>query len=226
MSCLPFMVVCLLSHTIPDSLPVIVASHGSQDFSLSLHNDLFRTRYGEPWLISASPSMPCSCCDAFQPDRLFDGDLATAWVSAAEDLQEPAYICVQAPLPPGPESERYFCFLDSYGDEERIDMSLFCVGSLIIWNGWQASTETWRDYGRIKRILVWNNDRMYCVVDLQDTMDPQLVDIIRLVIQNPSRWQMTISWGDSLRFEIIDVYPGDVHQNIGLSEILIVWSAG
>lgn len=57
-------------------------------------------------------------------------------------------------------------------------------------------------------------------------MRPQSVDIQRFAIDNLERWQISMLYGNSLKFQIIDVYPGDTYQNIGLSEFLISWSAG
>jgi len=224
MNYLLFIAICFLTHEVPDSLPVIQAYDAEESSLLSF--DSFRTRYGESWLISASPSMPCADCDSFHLDNIFDGDLATAWISAAEDAQASEYICVQSPLAPDPENEQYFYFTDIWGDEDRITKDIFCVSSFYIYNGWQKSPDTWREYSRIKRILVWNNDRMYCVIELEDTMCPQIVDILRFVIDNPERWHINMPYGDRLKFEIIDVYPGDTYQNIGVSELLIGWSAG
>jgi hypothetical protein len=222
-----FVAMCSISPEIPDSIPVFQAYAGSEDiFSSCLDYESWRTRYGEPWLLSASPSMPSTACDSFQLDNIFDGDLATAWISSAEDAHASEYICVQSPLAPDPENEQYFYFTDIWGDEDRITKDLFCVFSLNIYNGWQKSPETWREYSRIKRILVWNNDRMYCVIELEDTMYPQIVDILRFHIRNPEHWEFTMPYGGSFKLEISDVYPGDTYQNTGLSELLIGWSSG
>lgn len=227
MEYLLFAVLCISSPEVPDSIPVIHAYNEEEAlFSLLLENELIRTRYGDPWLLSASPCMHCTECDTFQLDNIIDGDRTTAWISAAEDSQDSEYICVRSALSPDPEIDEFFYFTDLYGDEERIPRELFCVATLYICNGWQKNPGTWREYSRIKRILVWNNDSMYCVIELEDTMCPQIVDILGFEIHNPEHWQFEMPYGGSLKLEIIDVYPGDKYLNTGLSELLIGWSAG
>ena len=227
MKILLFIAICSLSYEVSDSIPVIQAYDDAEDiFLLRLDNESGRTRYGEPWLLSASPNMLCTGSNTFQLDNIFDGDPATAWISAAEDSPGPEYICVRSPLSPGSETDQYFSFTDLYGDEERIPKYLFSVSTLYISNGWQKDPETWSAYSRIKTILVWNNDRVYCVIELEDTMFPQIVDIQGIVIHSPEYGELAMPYGGSLKLEIIDVYPGDTYQNTGLSELLICWSAG
>ena len=80
------------------------------------------------------------------------------------------------------------------------------VGSISILNGYAKSDKAWRENGRVKRLKVYCNGKPKYILELQNSRSLQTFDV-------------SISKGATIRFEILDVYPGTKYQDTVISEI-------
>lgn len=80
------------------------------------------------------------------------------------------------------------------------------VGSISILNGYVKSDKAWRENGRVKRLKVYCNGKPKYIMELQNSRSLQT-------------FKVDISKGATIRFEILDVYPGTKFQDTVISEI-------
>ena len=83
-----------------------------------------------------------------------------------------------------------------------------------ILNGNFRSEELWRKNGRVKKFKLYHNDKPYAMLNLEDSRSLQTFEI-DTVGYDPKKGGET--W--SLKFEIVEVYPGSQTQNTMISEI-------
>jgi hypothetical protein len=80
-----------------------------------------------------------------------------------------------------------------------------------IYNGNLKNKNLWNEYSRAKNIKLYVNDKPYIILKLDDTSASQsftldLIDFSKL---------------SSLKFEILDIYPGSKYKNIAISELYL-----
>ena len=80
------------------------------------------------------------------------------------------------------------------------------VDWISILNGYVKSDKAWRENGRVKRLKVYCNGKPKYILELQNSRSLQTFDV-------------SISKGATIRFEILDVYPGTKYQDTVISEI-------
>lgn len=80
------------------------------------------------------------------------------------------------------------------------------VGSINILNGYVKSDKAWRENGRVKRLKVYCNGKPKYILELQNSRSFQYFNV-------------SISKGATIRFEILDVYPGSKFQDTAITEI-------
>lgn len=80
------------------------------------------------------------------------------------------------------------------------------VGAISILNGYVKSDKAWRENGRIKRLKVYCNGKPKYILELQNSRSSQTFNV-------------DISKGATIRFEILDVYPGTKYQDTAITEI-------
>ena len=88
------------------------------------------------------------------------------------------------------------------------------ITTVCILNGYTRDTNEWQDYSRVKRLKVYYDGKPYAILELQDTRGEQEFDVGLLGyrdVENHSEW--------SLKFEILEVYPGRKHQNTAITEL-------
>ncbi len=86
---------------------------------------------------------------------------------------------------------------------------------LCIINGYAKNEELFNANSRVKKLkLTIDNDREY-IIELEDTMNPQLIDIS--YSQEPS---FEVIKPLELTFEILEVYPGEKYQDTVITSIL------
>jgi hypothetical protein len=74
------------------------------------------------------------------------------------------------------------------------------IATIVFVNGYAASEKTFRDNGRVKRVRIETSGGYKREVNLKDTRDVQKIKL------SPSR----VAW---IRSTILDVYPGNKHQD-------------
>ena len=199
-------------------LPVLDAITASYE-SFQREFDYGSTRYGEPWITGCSSSLPASGSD-YSADNLLDGDLTTAWVEGVCGHGRGEYFSIQAPL--------FTDYLDPETiAEDGIDMIGYPVSMIVVYNGYQKSPELYQTNGRVRTLMLWLNGERLCFVELEDTPEPQMIEVMDLFLYNiPGYEGISLNDGDTVRLEILEVYPGTKYEDTAVSEILILGGQG
>ena len=92
---------------------------------------------------------------------------------------------------------------------EYRDVSGCSISSIKILNGYVKSDKAWNENARVKRLKVYCNGKPKCILELQNSRSLQYFDI-----DGGLGYDV-----DTIRFEILDVYPGSKYQDTAISEI-------
>ncbi|MDR3272884.1 MAG: hypothetical protein LBT29_05345 [Flavobacteriaceae bacterium] len=84
------------------------------------------------------------------------------------------------------------------------------VTTVEIFNGYMKSDEVWQDNSRVKQLKVYVNGNPYALLNLKDIKSRQLFKIGSHQGKKSDLY---------LKFEIVDVYPGDKYDDTAISEI-------
>ena len=87
-----------------------------------------------------------------------------------------------------------------------LEGSWVSIGTISILNGYAKSDKAWRENGRVKRLKVYCNGKPKYILELQNSRSLQSFNV-------------DISKGATIKFEILDVYPGTKYQDTVISEI-------
>ena len=87
------------------------------------------------------------------------------------------------------------------------------ITTVEILNGYTKTEKAWLDNGRVKRLRMYYNGEPYAVLELEDTRRLQSFDVGILGFHDASKSDWT------LKFEIIDVYPGDKYADTVITEL-------
>lgn len=87
------------------------------------------------------------------------------------------------------------------------------VTTVFILNGYTKNERVWRSNGRVKKLLMYYNDKPYAILNLKDTRDCQEFDvgILGYYRSDAPDW--------SIKFQILEVYPGDKYQDTAITEL-------
>ena len=92
---------------------------------------------------------------------------------------------------------------------EYRDVSGCSISSIKILNGYVKSDKAWNENARVKRLKVYCNGKPKCILELQNSRSWQLFEIDGGLGYDVH----------TIRFEILDVYPGSKYQDTAISEI-------
>lgn len=87
------------------------------------------------------------------------------------------------------------------------------ITTIEILNGYTKTEKAWLDNGRVKRLRMYYNGEPYAVLELEDTRRLQSFDVGILGFHDASAPDWT------LKFEILDVYPGDKYSDTVITEL-------
>ena len=87
------------------------------------------------------------------------------------------------------------------------------ITTVQILNGYTKTEKAWLDNGRVKRLRMYYNGEPYAVLELEDTRRLQSFDVGLLGFHDASAPDWT------LKFEILDVYPGDKYADTVITEL-------
>ena len=89
--------------------------------------------------------------------------------------------------------------------------SAFSINSFFIINGYRKSIQIWRNNSRVKKLKMYINNVPFAYILLADTYKFQTVKF-------NDYW---IKYGNKtiIKFEIIEVYPGEKYKNTAISEL-------
>ena len=128
--------------------------------------------------------------DRYAAEKAHDFSIVTAWVEGVEGNGEGEYLRYSFP-----------------GTCPRIT-------TVLIHNGYVKNWDVWRDNGRVKKLLMYYNDKPYVVLNLQDTMNLQSFNVGILGYEDRDT---APAW--SIKFEILEVYPGKKYEDTAITEI-------
>ena len=128
--------------------------------------------------------------DRYAAEKAHDFSIVTAWVEGVEGNGEGEYLRYSFP-----------------GTCPRIT-------TVLIHNGYVKNWEVWRDNARVKKLLMYYNDKPYVVLNLQDTMNLQSFNVGILGYEDKDS---APAW--SIKFEILEVYPGKKYEDTAITEI-------
>ena len=129
--------------------------------------------------------------EKYAADNAHDFSIVTAWVEGVEGNGEGEYIKYAFP-----------------GTCPRIT-------TVLIHNGYVKNWDVWSDNGRVKRLLMYYNDKPYVILHLQDTANLQSFDVG--ILGHEERSEASPAW--SIKFEILEVYPGEKYEDTVITEI-------
>lgn len=129
--------------------------------------------------------------EKYAAEKAHDFSIVTAWVEGVEGNGEGEYIKYAFP-----------------GTCPRIT-------TVLIHNGYVKNWDVWSDNGRVKRLLMYYNDKPYVILHLQDTANLQSFEVG--ILGNEERSETSPAW--SIKFEILEVYPGEKYEDTAITEI-------
>lgn len=89
---------------------------------------------------------------------------------------------------------------------------------ICIVNGYARDRKTWEENGRIKRLIMYIDDKPYAYLELEDTILPQYFSLPEDDIMVMNRHVLTV------RFEIAEVYPGTLYEDTCLTGLVMEFS--
>jgi hypothetical protein len=134
----------------------------------------------------------------------------------------------------------------NYGIGEWVNMSIFtksyfesksesvCIRELMIVNGNAKDATTWKNYSRVKTLRLYLGDTHWCDLHLNNVIKPQIFDLgtvgwiypanLGTIVQYPE-WDIETpeipTYQIDLKFEILEVYPGDKYDNTCITGIAV-----
>jgi len=87
------------------------------------------------------------------------------------------------------------------------------ITTIQILNGYTKTEKAWLDNGRVKRLKMYYNGEPYAILELEDTRRLQSFDVGILGFHSTSAPNWT------LKFEILDTYPGDKFADTVITEL-------
>jgi hypothetical protein len=88
------------------------------------------------------------------------------------------------------------------------------ITDVLILNGYTKDKITWRNNGRVKKLLMYYHDKPYAILNLRDTRDCQKFSVGILGYEDK---ETAPAW--SIKFEILEVYAGEKYQDTAITEI-------
>jgi hypothetical protein len=103
-----------------------------------------------------------------------------------------------------------------YGIVESIEFEAiqFPFHTIEIYNGFSKSLKAWKENSRVKKIKLFVNNNPRYILELKDTYQLQS---FRIGTLNKDKGTLT------LKFEIIDIYPGEKYKDTAITEINLIY---
>ncbi len=139
--------------------------------------------------VEASSCLPPTAKFDYAPVNAHDFDHTSAWVEGAKGQGVGEYLVYRFP-----------------GMCPR-------VTTVKILNGYVKNQKAWCENSRVKSLMMYYNDVPYAILQLNDTRNLQCFDVGVLGPHDEQAPQ----W--SLKFEILEVYPGTKYEDTAISEL-------
>jgi hypothetical protein len=146
--------------------------------------------------LSASSFLKPGKTASYEPKNIHDLNYGTAWVEGVSGHGIGEFVIYHIP----PNNPR--------------------INKLIIVNGYVKSDKTWKENSRVKKLKMYLDDKPYAFLILQDVKNEQIftVDLIGYSDRKDYNALLIKPWY-SIKFEIIEVYPGTKYQDTAITEI-------
>lgn len=144
---------------------------------------------GGPYKVAASSALKPAGNVTYNAEHAHDNSFKNAWVEGVQGYGEGQYL-------------EYF-----FGNKSPR------VTDILIYNGYIKSEEAWKKNSRVKRLKLWVTGRPYAILELQDTRALQTFKLAGPLGRTSDGKDL------ALRFEILDVYKGDVYDDTAITEI-------
>jgi hypothetical protein len=130
----------------------------------------------------------------FKAGNIHDFNLASPWIEGNSKNGIGEYI-------------DYIFDLSKFSEKENA----FSINSFFIINGNRKSLKEWEQYARVKKLKMYINNVPFAFIYLMDTYKFQSVNF-------QDYW---IKYGEkkTIRFEIVEVYPGTKYKKAAISEL-------
>jgi len=148
---------------------------------------------GIGWDLEATSSLEPSGDNSYYPENMEDGKKETAWVEGMDDYGIGVRIVI---------------VFEGLAEHIKIPFD-----GLQITNGYAKNDRIWLLNSRVKRLMVYLNDKPKLTIDLEDSIYPQFVRWDRDIIE--------VASGDIVELEIIDVYPGEKYSDTAISDLAL-----
>lgn len=150
---------------------------------------------GGPYLITASSQLDSIDSIGYAPSNVHDLDYKTAWVEGAN----------------GKGIGEVLTY--------HFKMNSPRITSLMIANGYVKSSAAWSSNGRVKKLKMYVEDTLFAILNLKDSKRLQIfqIDTIGYGWNIPKSINADDIW--TMKFEILEVYPGSKFEDIAISEI-------
>ncbi len=146
------------------------------------------------WDLEASSQLPAHGKNSYAVSKLNDGLIKTAWIEGVPDYGIGEYIIFKF-------SDSLFYTADS--------VPFF---GLSVLNGYCKSEKSWQENSRVKKLKIYYNHTPYFILELFD----------RATIQQFTFGTIYLKPNDTLKVEILEVYPGTKFKDTVLSELILL----
>jgi hypothetical protein len=94
------------------------------------------------------------------------------------------------------------------------------ITSVIIVNGIVLSEDAWFENARVKTLIMYVNEKKYAILHLKDSKNDQVFRFDPIGTSNREDWDAMTKLPDwTIRFEIAEIYEGDIYDDTAISEI-------
>ena len=147
----------------------------------------------------------------YKPENLCDNSFKTAWVEGAKDYGIGEYFEYYI--------NKYKFFKENEFNEE-IEAFIPTIHEIHLFNGYVKSEKAFKENSRIKKLKMYVDGKPWAILELVDTTSQQIFEIPEinyLKVKNRKDYKEDLI----LKFEILEVYPGNKYQDTCLTELLL-----
>jgi len=147
--------------------------------------------------IKATTTAAPAGAGTFDAKNMTDGNMKTCWMSSGDGKNEDVELIIDL--------------------EEVEGVNAAVVSDIYFFSGWRKDYQTWKDYSRIKKIIMTVNDLPYGEIKFEDTYKLQSIDLEKFKVDRTRR--------SRIRFRIVDTYKGGKYNQLAISDIQLIGRA-
>jgi hypothetical protein len=146
--------------------------------------------------LSASSFLKPGKTSSYEPKNIHDLNYGSAWVEGVPGNGVGEFVTYHIP----PNNPR--------------------INKLIVVNGYVRNDKTWIENSRVKKLKMYLDNKPYAILNLKDVKNEQLfsVDLIGYSDRHDYNALLIKPWY-TIKFEIMEVYPGSKYQDTAITEI-------